>query len=153
MEGNVVCKVCGIVVYTKPTLAQLRYAPELCSCCEKELLTRANRCSQQREEANRMVQCTKCRTKYRRIDLPNPGQCDGCRREEDRLQKLKERLKNPPQCTRCHEEDDADESNYPGLCSRCIDRQLDEEMEEEEAQDEIRQQREDARLAALEKMK
>jgi len=148
---RIICRRCEIVMFTNPTVAQQNYALDMCSGCEKDLMVTSERIKRQRERANEIIVCKGCGRRYRCIDVPNPGDCSGCKREKERMAKLAARLKNPPMCTKCGDEEDADEDNYPGLCARCIDRQLDEEMEEEEAQDEIRIQREAEEDAKLER--
>ena len=136
------CSVCSAVMYKNATQSQATYGNRTCDACERVLRHGLERLEKQREIANSFVYCPQCRTKYRRIDMPEPGECQGCEREKSRMAKLEARRKKPPMCTKCGDEEDADEDNFPGLCARCIDRKLDEEMEEDEAQDEIRIQKE-----------
>lgn len=146
--GAICCKQCKVVIHANPTAAQKRFNQTLCDKCAQELLAFARRIEQQREAENQTVHCPKCMMQYRAIDLPDPKDCVGCKFEADRLRKLEERRKNPPMCTKCKEEEDADEPAYPGLCYRCLSRQMDEETELEEEAEEVERLREEAEYAA-----
>jgi hypothetical protein len=145
---KICCMQCKDAIYENPTKAQLQFAPDLCENCDRAMEEQRKRWDDQKAKANKSVRCAFCKTEYRMIDLPDAGQCQGCNREDERLRKLEERRKNPPMCTKCKEEEDADEPAYPGLCYRCLSRQMDEETELEEEADEVERLREEAEYAA-----
>lgn len=146
--GPLYCQRCAKIMYQKPTEAQKLHAPKLCELCYDDVADLVERRKHQAKAANKLVHCPKCMTEYRAIDMPDPGKCGGCARDAQRQAKLEERRKNPPMCTKCKEEEDADVPMYPGLCMRCLDRQMDEEMENEEIEEEAERKRDDEEWAA-----